>query len=228
MLFLLLRIIFLGILILLTIIFFKWLRIPIVCTKIMNFSYGKVIKKIISKRFLIQIILCLLLFFISFYPFEGIFMRFYSADSSLRYSVIDYNWSEFEIIEDKNCDFVFGYSNNSLNYYSISKYNDGFSLVNYDSIVGNYKTTSVNELNISCSANGIYNKYADKTCIFLNTYFVDENLLIMYDNQVMQEYYSPYYRCRVYYLVINGNEVKNTIKICINDTVVNLNKSFVN
>lgn len=228
MLFYIIRILFLGLLVTLSLIIFKTKKVPMYKTNSIKSTYGEYSKTTLTRQAIIQIVIVLLLFCLSFYPFEGMFIRFSSIQSSLKYSNINYNWSEINSISDTNCTFIFAYNDNSLDYHSISQYIDGFGLTDYDSEIKNYNTTLIYNLEIFCSANSVYNKYADKTCLFINTQFVNEDsdLQITCNNIPLNDYYSPYNECRVYYLIIDGNISDDKIDLKINNEAIQLNKSI--
>lgn len=221
----LIRILFLGILVALSItIFKKSKKLPVFSSKIIRTPDGDYVKRIFSKQIKIDVVIVLLLFLISFYPFEGSFIRFSSTMDSLKYSTYDYNLCEFEIIEDKKCDFIF--SDN--NYYSVSKYDDGFSLTNYNCSIKSYYSEPYDIPYYSCYVENVYNEFADKSCLFVTIEHLsqDEILQVTYNNMTLTDYYSPYPMSRKYCFAINGKIDSKSINIQINDHNIKLSKLF--
>ena len=229
MLYYLIRIIFLVLLILASIIIFKKSRnLPVFSAKIVRTPNGDYVKRKYSKQIIIQAIIVTLLFLISFLPFEGPFIRFKSTEDSLKYSVYDYNLCEYEIIEDGKCDFVFSYRYQT-DCYSISKYDDGFSLANYDCSINSYYYATLDDKPpFKCSAKSVYNKYADKSCLFIiiEPISKDENLEIVYDDTLLTDYYIPYGMSRMYCFVTNGKIDSKSINFLINDDNIKFSKLF--
>lgn len=122
-----------------------------------------------KKIWSINILVILLITLISFYPIEGNFLRFNSPEESINYSVIDnFLWENY-IIEDDDACFVYSQKNSNIAFHTISKYENGYGMLNYKSKERHYgnsrNTLSDRSYSIYCYA--IYNTDSNSTCYFL-------------------------------------------------------------
>lgn len=112
------------------------------------------------------------------YPFEGAFLRFQSIDDSLRYSIFHNRFWDNYFIENEKCYFVYSCKNGDEKYHSISKYDNGIGMVDYDSETYLYQIKGIQtDDNITSDENvkiletcAVYNKFADSTCYFVSYY----------------------------------------------------------
>lgn len=153
---------------------------------------------------------------ISFYPFEGEFIRFNTPEDSLNYSIAKSRFRENTIIEGEGCYFVVSRRGNNVSYHSISKYGNKVGMANYKSERKYLGRNISSDHLVSCRA--LYDKNSDSSCYFI-AYFSpigdEEENIVLINGQNAECVY--YYKNAVakYALVIDGKFEE--------DIVININ-----
>lgn len=168
----LLRLVIIAVFVLLLIAFFKLFHI--------NFS-----KK---KKIFISIISIICIALIFYFPFEGAFIRFNSLEESFSYSSFGNKMLNVYKAED-SVFIVSGKDKNQLTYYGVTKYDNKYGMLNYDTERTTYKTnlikTSKDNINMSVSATCLYNKKTNESmlCVILLSKNTGEPIIVQADNK---------------------------------------------
>lgn len=153
---------------------------------------------------------------ISFYPIEGSFLRFNSPEQSLSYSIVDNSSWKHYIIEDDDACFVYSEKGSNVFYHTISKYEDGFGMIDYKSSRRSYGYSTTPPYPIRCYA--VYDSHSNLTCYFLHYTLPQggkyDNTVKFNDKNTKCIYYKEF--AEGIYTIIEEGEIQEHFTVTVN------------
>lgn len=185
----------------------------------------KIIKK---KPLILTCVFSLIIFLVLGYRFEGYFLTFDNLESSLKYSIVDYNKNEYHIVDADDCYFL--YSDDGY-YYTAYKKDGRVGVVDFFSLDCQYNLgcfrISDEDLYIT-NVRAVYNKQADKTCYFVKNRLdrnqIDEYIIEL-DGEQMEciEYKKDDYQM---YQIVKDGYFEEPLTITVNGVNMSMDSQF--
>ena len=176
----------------------------------------KKLKSANKKVWLPTLLIIWIITFISFYPIEGSFLRFNSPEQSLSYSIVDNSLWKHYIIEDDDACFVYSRKGSNVFYHTISKYEDGFGMIDYKSSRHSYDYSTNHLYPINCHA--VYDSHSDLTCYFLNYGLPQgnekDNIVKFNNKDTKCIYYKEF--AKGIYTIIEEGEIQEHFTVTVN------------
>lgn len=169
------------------------------------------------------IIIALLIVYLIYLPYEGLFARFKSLDSAMLYSIPDKLFSEQKAINGGDTVFIISRNGSHMNFHSTVVYENGYGLCDFRSVVrvGRSKVINNDEFSGTVSLSTIYSKITDKTFYFINAISMSSKVNEISSEQdetfTMLDDSAEYSSC--FYLISSGKP-KNNLTVILNGTKV--------
>lgn len=183
-----------------------------------------------KKKIAISFICIVCIAAIFYFPLEGAFIRFDTLEQAFSYS--SFGNRILNVYEAENSTFIVsGKDKNQLTYYNVTKYDNKYGMLNYDTELSTYKTNLIksNEENISVSATSLYNKNTNESmlCVILLSKNTGEPIIVQSSDHEEIKYYSDDGDKKVFnkkYYLIFESRIPDDVYIYLNGQKVNFEK----